>query len=134
MKRKDLLKIALGVIALAAAGLSSVNFAFSRHGVVQDTHMPGAEKMIGCLTGDIDLEKTLENIDDKRVLNITFIPAFDKDIIKHTCSAFVIDRRLIGKDAWNEYADFFKESGNDTPLLIVDHIRDWIIPQKGGFS
>jgi hypothetical protein len=130
MKRRSLVIISFSVSVLILAGLSSVNPALNRHHLIQETGISDKHDMIGCLIGDIDLDKAPAGLTDVRGYDITFSAGFDKDLTDQPCSAFVIDRHLIGKTAWDKYADFFHQFHNDTPLMIVDNIRDWIMSSK----
>jgi hypothetical protein len=130
MKRKILL-IIFAVSALILAGFSSVNFALNKHRLIQETGISDKHDMIGCLIGDIDLEKAPADLTDVRGYDITFSSGFDRDLNNQPCSAFIIDKHLIGKTAWDNYVDFFHQFHNDTPLIVVDNINDWIMSSKG---
>lgn len=130
MKRRSLVIISFAASVLVLAGFSLVNPALNRHHLIQETGIPDKHEMIGCLIGDIDLDKAPAGLLDVRGYDIIFSTGFDRDFTDQPCSAFVIDKYLIGKSAWDWYADFFHEFHNDTPLMIVDNMRDWIMSSK----
>ena len=134
MKRRSLLIIGFVVSVLILAGFSSVNFALNKHRLIQETGISDKHEMIGCLIGDIDLEKAPVDLTDVRGYDITFSEGFDKDLNNQQCAAFIIDKHLIGKSAWDKYVDFFHQFHNDTPLMVVDNIRDWIMSSKGNIK
>jgi hypothetical protein len=130
MKRRSLFIICFAVSVLGVTGFSSVNPALNTHHLIQETGISDMHDMIGCLIGDIDQDKAPAGLPDVRGYDITFSESFDRDLTHQPCSAFVIDKQLIGKSAWDKYADFFHEFHNDTPLMIVDNIRDWLMSSK----
>jgi len=130
MKRRSLLIISLAVAVLMSAGFSSVNPARHTHRHIQEPGISDIHDMIGCLTGDIHLEKAPAGLTDLRGYDITFSSGFDKALAHQPCSAFIIDKHLIAESALDMYADFFHQFHNDTPLMIVDNIMDWIPSSK----
>ncbi len=134
MNIRDLLKIiALGT-ALILAGFLPIDSESSKHNYIEEDYYFSTQTRIGCLVGDAALETKPGNFSAGRGYDIIFAEAFDEKLIYQPCSAFVIDKHMIGEAIWTEYLDFFNEYKDDTPLLIVDDIREWIMPQKGKFN
>ena len=133
MNIRDLLKIVAIGTALILAGFLPINSESSKHNNIEKDYTYSVQARIGCLVGDAVLEKNPGNFSAGRGYDIIFAEAFDEKLIYQPCSAFVIDKHMIGEDIWTEYLKFFNEFKDDTPLLIVDDIREWIMPPKGKF-
>jgi len=131
MKKWDFLKIiAIGVV-ISMAGFLPVKSESSKHRIIQKEPVPMVMAGIGCLIGDVDVEIILENLQSSRDYDIVIFEKIDEVFMNQPCSAFVIDRHLIGKANWKDYMNLFSESAEDTPLVIVDDIRNWIVPGRG---
>ena len=126
MKRRNVLKICFALAALCIAGVSSAGF-LSR---VEKVKMDGpGQLLIGCITDSPELEGLMAAQAMGKSYNIIFARHFTGDLAELGCSAFVIDRRLIGDKQWRDYVDYLDKTGEDPALLIVDDIRDWVAPK-----
>jgi hypothetical protein len=133
MRRKHLLTFIAIIAILCPAGLSKANFEARDNYPIQENGNFIARSVIGCVIGEVDLEKIIENVSHRQAYDIIVIPSFH-DHRHKKCSAFLIDRHLIGKAIWKEYLDFITKSEFETPIVLVDDIQDWIRPENDSIA
>lgn len=66
------------------------------------------------------LEKALEECAREIDCTVRYGEASSLDIIAPSSFVAVVDRTILGKDAWDTYLNYIKESKSDTPVFIVD--------------
>jgi len=72
---------------------------------------------------EFDSHPEIKRVEDKAVIVIYRQMMLGAIVVQN----IYLDKQLIGKSAWDRYLHFIHEFHNDTPLMIVDNIRDWIM-------
>lgn len=66
------------------------------------------------------LEKALEDCAREIDCTVRYGEPSSPDIIAFSYIVAVVDRTILGKDAWDTYLDYFNETKDDTPIFIID--------------
>jgi hypothetical protein len=55
------------------------------------------------------------------------------DIIGVPCFISIVDRRLVGRLAWDTFLGYRRETGDHTPCLVIDSRGNWDLPSQRNF-
>ncbi|MFH0813707.1 MAG: hypothetical protein V2A69_12860 [Pseudomonadota bacterium] len=66
------------------------------------------------------LEKALKDCAREIDCTVRYGEPSSPDIIAFSYIVAVVDRTILGKDAWDTYLDYFNETKDDTPIFIID--------------
>ncbi len=83
------------------------------------------------MSGNAWLKDILEMIASTMNSKIYYGEQFSPDIITIPNFAAIIDRSFVGEEYWNLYLRYFNETEDDTPLVIIDNLKDFGSPRLG---
>ena len=84
---------------------------------------------IFCQFDNEELKKAVEKCAIEADSSIFYGSPGDPDIFTCPGFAMIIDRNLVGNDLWREYVEASDQYCFDTPIFIVDDIKDLPIPK-----
>ena len=136
MNRRQFLKGILGSAVLAGSASPPVAASIQSHNPLTIPSLkrikPGerlCDRRIFCQFDNQELETEIERCATEIGCEVLYGEPFSLDILILGAFIYIIDRNLVGKDIWEEYARFCDEGKWDEPCLIVDNIKDMSYPK-----
>ena len=123
MNRREFIKKGFWGVGFLGLFFPSIVFGLNRRGRVKiDCSLQGyrLDKTIFCQFDNARLKGEIEKLAEDLGCRVYTGESGTFDIIGVPYFVSVVDRRLIGRQAWETYLEYCRVTGDQTPCLIID--------------